>query len=185
MKPHPLIAQLVEERDALDLSRDEAAQMAGVSRRTLNSLDGGTTDPRLSTLEAYAGALGYVVALVHVGDKPCRGCGQTKSVQAFGRDKRTRDGLATRCGACVAASPTLPLTSRTTPRPDWRPAFAEQSQRNAEEAAARFAVFMQHCDAGLSGAAAGRKAGVSRAQAQTYLVKRRKVLAERAKEVAA
>ena len=105
MKPHPLISQLAEEREALDLTREEAARLAGIARRTLNAFDNGTNDPRLSSLEAYANALGFAVALVRVTEKPCRECDEVKPVTAFGRDGRTRDGVATRCGACVAANP--------------------------------------------------------------------------------
>jgi transcriptional regulator with XRE-family HTH domain len=106
MKPHPLISQLIEEREALDLSREETAKLAGIARRTIHAFDNGQNDPRLSSLEAYAQALGYTVALVHAGSKPCRECGEIKPARCFGADQRTRDGRATRCGACVVANPT-------------------------------------------------------------------------------
>jgi transcriptional regulator with XRE-family HTH domain len=111
MKPHPLICQLAEERHALDLSVEAVAAEAGMSRRTINAFDSGTNDPRLSSLEAYAAALGFAVALVRIHEKSCRECNETKLVTAFGRDNRTRDGIATRCGACVAANP-APLHRR-------------------------------------------------------------------------
>lgn len=111
MKPHPLIAQLADERHALDFSVEKVAAEAGISRRTINAFDNGTNDPRLSSLEAYAAALGFAVALVRIGKKPCRECNEIKPMTAFGRDRRTRDGIATRCGACVAANPT-PLSRR-------------------------------------------------------------------------
>lgn len=99
---HPLVEQLIEERHLLDLSRPEIAHLAGVSVRGVNALETGANTPRLGTLELIARALGYRVALIHVGDKQCRTCKEIKPIRRFGRDRHKPDGLAAECGSCTA-----------------------------------------------------------------------------------
>jgi transcriptional regulator with XRE-family HTH domain len=102
-RPHPMIERLLEERRALDLSAETAAALAGISRRTLNSLESGTNTGRLQTLDALAHALGFRIELIHVGDKQCRACEEIKPIRHFGRDRTAPDGLCRYCGPCKAA----------------------------------------------------------------------------------
>lgn len=104
MKPHPLIAQLIEQREALDLTRRDLTVAAGLAKATIAMAETGHRTPSLETIEVWAEALGYTIVLLPVGHKPCLDCGDIKPERYFAPDRRTRDGRATRCGACVVAA---------------------------------------------------------------------------------
>lgn len=99
---HPLIDELAEQRRALDLTRPQAAELAGIAPRTLHAFERGEVNPRLGTLDELAHALGYRVALIPISEKKCLGCGEIKSVRRFGSDQSRPDGLRVRCGSCNA-----------------------------------------------------------------------------------
>lgn len=56
---HPLIQLLRDERLEQNIYQRELAQRMGVSQSRVNQLERGAHDARLSTVEAYAKALGY------------------------------------------------------------------------------------------------------------------------------
>jgi len=53
-----LIAQLAHARKAQQLTQAELAEKAGLSRMTVQRMESGSLDPRLSTLHELARALG-------------------------------------------------------------------------------------------------------------------------------
>ena len=57
-------------RLAAGLSQDDLATLSGLSRKTVNRLEAGVIDPRLSTLEVVARALGMDILLVPSGIRP-------------------------------------------------------------------------------------------------------------------
>jgi DNA-binding XRE family transcriptional regulator len=184
MKPHPLVTQLIDERRALDLTRKDAALAAGIDRNTLDTLEEGARTPSLPTLEALARAFGFVVTLIHVGEKHCRTCGTTKPIRQFGRDRQSHDGLSSRCGTCVAAN-TPQAPSRD---PDGEHARQQQlaplAKRRAqitETYAKNLAAYANARRKGLEVAEAGEEVGVSLRTAQRYEVD----LREQQTEVAA
>ena len=54
---HDLVAHLAQARKAAGLTQAELAERAGLSRMTVQRLEGGNLDPRLSTLQQLARAL--------------------------------------------------------------------------------------------------------------------------------
>jgi transcriptional regulator with XRE-family HTH domain len=125
--PHPLIAQLADERRRRGLSQAAAAALAGISVSTLNAWETGAL-PNLAALQCYLDALGFrviaipagVSARVYVerppgqqipfgqltvgeGEKWCPDCAETRPVSDFTADRQRRDGLAWRCRFCAAA----------------------------------------------------------------------------------
>lgn len=103
-RPHPLVVQLASERKRRGLSAKAAAESAGLERHVLAFLESGKhASPRVSTLDALAGALGYEIALINARDrKRCQACSETKRCRDFPRDGRTSDERATYCYACKA-----------------------------------------------------------------------------------
>lgn len=122
--PHPLIAQLADERRRRGLSQIAAANRAGISVSTLNAWEGGAM-PNLAALQCYLDALDLrLVAIpaeaptpiwrtqgqqipfgqltVGDGEKWCPDCTQVRPVSEFTVDRQRRDGLAWRCRACAA-----------------------------------------------------------------------------------
>lgn len=59
-----LIAQLAQARKAQHLTQAELAERAGLSRMTVQRLESGSLDPRLSTLHEMARVLGLALAAV-------------------------------------------------------------------------------------------------------------------------
>ena len=57
-------AELRAARRAAGLNQDDLATRAGLSRKTVNRLETGAIDPRLSTLEVATRALGMEIMLV-------------------------------------------------------------------------------------------------------------------------
>ena len=55
---HPLIEQLTLARKAAQMTQAELAEHAGLSRMTVQRLESGGLDPRLSTLSEMARVLG-------------------------------------------------------------------------------------------------------------------------------
>lgn len=55
---HPLIEQLTLTRKAAHMTQAELAERAGLSRMTVQRLESGGLDPRLSTLSEMARVLG-------------------------------------------------------------------------------------------------------------------------------
>lgn len=53
-----LVARLTQARKAAHLTQAELAERAGLSRMTVQRLEGGNLDPRLSTLQELARVLG-------------------------------------------------------------------------------------------------------------------------------
>jgi transcriptional regulator with XRE-family HTH domain len=125
--PHPVIAQLADERRRRGLSQAAAAALAGISVSTLNAWETGATMPTLAALQCYLDALGLrviaipagVSARVYVerppgqqipfgqltvgeGEKWCPECAQARPVSDFTVDRQRRDGLAWRCRLCAA-----------------------------------------------------------------------------------
>lgn len=122
--PHPLIAQLADERRRRGLSQVAAANRAGISVSTLNAWEAGAL-PNLAALQCYLDALDLrIVAIpaqaptpvwrapgqqipfgqltVGDGEKWCPDCAQVRSVSEFTVDRQRRDGLAWRCRFCAA-----------------------------------------------------------------------------------
>ncbi len=54
---HGLLARLADARKAANLTQAELAERAGLSRMTVQRLESGSLDPRLSTLQELARAL--------------------------------------------------------------------------------------------------------------------------------
>ena len=54
---HGLLAHLAHARKAANLTQTELAERAGLSRMTVQRLESGSLDPRLSTLQELAHAL--------------------------------------------------------------------------------------------------------------------------------
>ena len=59
-----LFTELKGARRAAGLNQDDLATRSGLSRKTVNRLETGAIDPRLSTLEVIARALGMEIMLV-------------------------------------------------------------------------------------------------------------------------
>lgn len=55
---HPLIEQLTQARKAVQMTQADLAERAGLSRMTVQRLESGAMDPRLSTLSEMARVLG-------------------------------------------------------------------------------------------------------------------------------
>lgn len=55
---HPLIEQLTQARKAAQMTQADLAERAGLSRMTVQRLESGGLDPRLSTLSEMAHVLG-------------------------------------------------------------------------------------------------------------------------------
>lgn len=55
---HPLIEQLTQARKAAQMTQADLAERAGLSRMTVQRLESGGLDPRLSTLSEMARVLG-------------------------------------------------------------------------------------------------------------------------------
>lgn len=123
--PHPLIAQLADERTRRGLSRTAAAQRAGISERSLRDWEHGGY-PNLAALQDYLDALGLRLIAIPAGpadldheppgdqipfgqlilgdgEKACSSCSQIRSRRDFTKDRSRKDGLSWRCRFCVAA----------------------------------------------------------------------------------
>lgn len=59
-----LVEQLAKARQAQGLTQAELADKSGLSRMAVQKAESGSTDPRLSTLEVMARALGMEIMLV-------------------------------------------------------------------------------------------------------------------------
>lgn len=59
-----IVTELQAARHAAGLNQDNLATRSGLSRKTVNRLETGAIDPRLSTLEVIAQALGMEIMLV-------------------------------------------------------------------------------------------------------------------------
>lgn len=124
MIPHPLLAQLADERRRRGLSQAAVAQRAGLSRSSVEAWEGGAM-PTLAALQCLLDALGLrVVAIpadaptpvydrrreqipfgqltVGDGEKWCPACQRALPVAEFTVDRHRRDGLAWRCRGCAA-----------------------------------------------------------------------------------
>lgn len=124
LHPHPVIAQLAEERRRRGLSQVAAASRAGISVSSLNAWENGAA-PTLAALQCYLDALGMrLVAIpadaptptyrpageqsqfgelpVSRGEKWCPDCRQVRARSEFTVDRSRRDGLAWRCRLCAA-----------------------------------------------------------------------------------
>lgn len=184
-RPHPLVAQLAAERAALDLNRPQVAELAGVSVRALNAVETGTCNPSLTTLDLMARALGFRVALIHIGEKPCRECGQVKPIRLFNTDGRTSDGLATACATCrprpVATSTDTEVVRRARPYNLTKAGALKGRQAvNAARAAARDARLGHFSDLrgqGLSVEEAAIRLQIHRETARRYERRRTEVAA--------
>jgi transcriptional regulator with XRE-family HTH domain len=122
--PHPLIAQLADERRRRGLSQVAAANRAGIAVSSLNAWEAGAL-PNLAALQCYLDGLGLrIVAIpaeaptpvwrppgqqipfgqltVGDGEKWCPDCEQVRAVSEFTTDRQRRDGLAWRCRFCAA-----------------------------------------------------------------------------------
>lgn len=65
---HALLRSLVSERSRLGLTQRSIAESMETSQSAISELEGGLTDPRLSTLQRYARALGAQLAVyLHAG----------------------------------------------------------------------------------------------------------------------
>ena len=65
-----LIEELEAARKAADLSQEQLAQSAGLSRMTVQRTEAGQIDPRLSSVAAIAKTLGMDVMLVPTALRP-------------------------------------------------------------------------------------------------------------------
>jgi transcriptional regulator with XRE-family HTH domain len=123
--PHPLLAQLADERRRRGLSQAALADRAGLSRSSVEAWENGAL-PTLAALQCLLDALGMrVVALpadepipvfdvpageqipfgqltVGDGEKWCGCCRQVRSRRDFHTDRSRRDGLTWRCRFCAA-----------------------------------------------------------------------------------
>ena len=54
---HAIVAHLVAARKNLGLTQEQVAAKAGVTRMTIQRIEAGGIDPRLSSLEGYAAAV--------------------------------------------------------------------------------------------------------------------------------
>lgn len=61
--PHPLVAQLIEERKRLQVKQAELARCIGYSASTVQWWENGRSVPNLDGLTDYAAALGFTVTL--------------------------------------------------------------------------------------------------------------------------
>lgn len=63
----PLIAHLAQARKAQHLTQAELAERAGLSRMTVQRMESGSLDPRLSTLQEMARVLGLELVARPIG----------------------------------------------------------------------------------------------------------------------
>ncbi len=63
LRTRRLLRELATRRQALGLSQTIVAARMGTSQSALARLEGGETDPRISTVERYALAIGHDLAL--------------------------------------------------------------------------------------------------------------------------
>ena len=174
--PHPLIAQLIEERHALDLTQRQLSDMAGIPDTTISSFERGRSVPNLDLFEAHAQALGYRIALIHVGEKHCLDCNTTKAVRFFAPDQRSSDGYKTRCGACTAAkAPPVQWgsASGSAQRKQRSSAVASCHAAIAERAERRYATYLKLHASGYTIPEAAKEIGVSLRTVQRFDVRRR------------
>lgn len=75
MAASPLIEQLVELREERGLTQSSIASLMGATQPVVARLEGGGRDPRLSTIERYAAALGVELAIAQAAgvDRPSIG----------------------------------------------------------------------------------------------------------------
>lgn len=119
--PHPLLAQLADERRRRGLSQTALADRAGVGVSSLTAWEGGAL-PTLAALQPVLDVLGMrLVAIpaaaptpvygaqlplgqltVGDGEKWCPDCERALPIADFTIDRNRRDGLAWRCRACTA-----------------------------------------------------------------------------------
>jgi len=177
---HPLIRELAEHRQTLDLTRPEAADLAGISRSTIAALETGQCSPRLAVLEDLAHALGFRVALIQIDEKQCRTCREVKPLRRFARDSRRADGFSNHCGSCQAAGSHTPTPVED---PGHRAKIANLTESgrakgraiaNALRAAERddrLAEFIALRNEGLSVREAGERLGIHRETARRYEVR--------------
>ena len=64
--PDVIISELRERRHALGLTQEQVAKRSGVLQTNYSKVERGKTDPRFSTLQEIARALGLEVVLVPV-----------------------------------------------------------------------------------------------------------------------
>lgn len=70
---HDLVIRLTQARKAARLTQAQLAERAGLSRMTVQRLEGGNLDPRLSTLQELTRVLGmelHAVHTVHAAQQP-------------------------------------------------------------------------------------------------------------------
>lgn len=60
---HPLIAQLLRARTQRGITQGALADQVFTSTQSVHCWEAGKTDPRLSSIAAYADALGYDIVL--------------------------------------------------------------------------------------------------------------------------
>lgn len=73
------------------LSQDQLAELSGVSRATIVQIESGSSDPRLSTIAAIAGALGISPLLLLLGNDELRAIA---NVENSSEAVRTREHLS-------------------------------------------------------------------------------------------
>ncbi|GLY81873.1 helix-turn-helix domain-containing protein [Actinoallomurus iriomotensis] len=66
-QPHPLIAELVDERRRQELTQEAVAALAGLTQGCVSGVETGR-DARLSTLLSHVDALGFELTLVRKKD---------------------------------------------------------------------------------------------------------------------
>lgn len=71
---HPLVTRLLGERVVLGLTRKDVAEMSGVHRNTLETIESGKRGPSLHTFDAYARGMGYVLTLQPIEEGDLRAC---------------------------------------------------------------------------------------------------------------
>ena len=64
MHQQGLVSTLVKRRDTLRITQEHLAELAGVSLRTVKSIESGTGNPRVATLAKLADVLGMELKLV-------------------------------------------------------------------------------------------------------------------------